>query len=380
MPRGINAVADIQSSTANGVLLNTVWDEWADVIRQYNASNQPLISALTFPVTELTETIVTGDQIDVELATEYGVPQPKRTTVSSALYGYDLKWYDVRRGYTHRYLQTVTSNQLDADLAAVLGGFDRLEYRLVMNQLFTNVNRQAFVEDANGNATATPIPVYSVWNGNDGQTPPPYGANTFTSSHSHAKTSGAATIDSQDVEDLAVDVSEHGYSAVNGSTLVLLANPAQVKAIRTWRANVTNSNGAVATYDFIPAQGQPGLIIGSSVLGVQQPASNFNGLNVVGSYAGVLIVEEPRVPANYVALFASGGSQVSGNVVGVREPTNPALRGVLQTPGDNAAVPLVQSFFERALGTGIRQRGAASLLQISAAASYTPPTFGTFSS
>ena len=36
--------------------------------------------------------------------------------------------------------------------------------------------------------------------------------------------------------------------------------------------------------------------------------------------------------------------------------------------------PLIESFFQRGIGTGIRQRGAGAVMQVTASATYTVPS------
>jgi len=95
---------------------------------------------------------------------------------------------------------------------------------------------------------------------------------------------------------------------------------------------------------------------------------------VLGSYAGVFVIQSYFVPKNYVALAASGGPNSSDNPVAVRSHANPAYQGLRLIPG-NSQFPLVDSFFARSIGVGVRHRGAAVVCQIVNSTTYTEPTF-----
>lgn len=78
------------------------------------------------------------------------------------------------------------------------------------------------------------------------------------------------------------------------------------------------------------------------------------------------------MPAGYVLGFVSGGEDNIGNLIGVREHENAALRGLRLLRGSQHDYPLVDSFYQRAFGTGVRHRGAGVVMQITAGA-YTVP-------
>jgi hypothetical protein len=192
--------------------------------------------------------------------------------------------------------------------------------------------------------------------------------------------SGTTELDSDDFEDLYENIAEHGYGIENGTTFVAMMPKAIVKEVRKWRAGEENgddgSGGGTATanYDFIPAANQPTLIVPNSegLLG-ERPPSSWNGLQVVGSYMGVLIIEEDYIPAGYVLMFGTGGAGDLQNVVGLREHANAAYRGLRLLPGNNQRYPLVDSYYSRGFGTGVRQRAAAAVMQVKASGSYDRP-------
>lgn len=96
------------------------------------------------------------------------------------------------------------------------------------------------------------------------------------------------------------------------------------------------------------------------------------GQPVVGSYGGALLVESYFIPAGYVIIAATGGPNSNDNPVGFREHRNSAYHGLRVIPGVGP-YPITEHFYTRAFGTGVRHRGAAVAIQVTANANYTPP-------
>lgn len=365
---GYNAVADVLGQTADGRDLNEIWTEFQETLRIQNESRQRLINLLTFPVTNIIEDVPQFGGGDFEEMSEYGIPKSIRPTGSILQLGYTFKWYDLAARFTWQFLAEANSAQVDAVHQAALDADNRLVFQEVMKALFLNTNRTATIKGQNYN-------VFGFWN-NDGNAPPSYKNNTFTGTHTHYRNSGAATIDSGDLEEMIDDLKSHGYSAENGTTLFFLMNEAQSNVVRTFKLGVANNNGAVARWDFIPAANQPAFIV-PTTMGVVggQVASTFRGLNVVGSYGPALIVEESYIPAGYVLLLGSGGDANLNNPIGFREHANAALRGLRLVQEQQRDYPLIDSYYARGFGTGVRQRGAGMIMRISASAYATPAQY-----
>ena len=68
--------------------------------------------------------------------------------------------------------------------------------------------------------------------------PPPFGGNTFDGTESMYIASGAATLDSADIEDAVRKVQQHGYGLSEGAggQMLIIANPAEAELVRSWRA------------------------------------------------------------------------------------------------------------------------------------------------
>lgn len=361
--RGISSAGDIITSTTDGVDLNTLWDEFQETLLLWNAGRQRIVDILTYPVTDLVEEepLVEGD--DFEEASEFGVAQSMRPDIDYTYLGYTFKWYDKASRFTWKFLADAPANRVQAQHALALEADNRLIFREVMKRLFSNANT----------TNKEGVPVKAFWN-NDGTTPPEFAGKTFASTHDHYLVSGAATVDSEDVEQLIDTIAEHGYGPAQGSQIVILANKQEVDKIRAFRANTVNNNSKTALYDFIPSAGQPTLILPSNGLLGSLPPTTWNGLAVVGSYGNALIIEESYIPAGYLVAFATGGLANLGNPIGFREHANPQMRGLRLINGDRAGYPIINSYYQRGFGTGIRHRGAGAILQVKASGSYTAPT------
>ena len=216
--------------------------------------------------------------------------------------------------------------------------------------------------------------VFGLWNGTDSIAPPPFMGVTFPASTSHYIASGAATLDSADIEDAARLVTLKGYGLQTGSQLIILANPAEGELIQGWRAGVeSRTGGPKAKFDFIPSTNAPPFLSSENVVGAIPPP-DYHGLKVQGAYGKSWLIESNYVPAGYVAVVASGGPGSPTNPVAVRQHQNVAYQGLRVIPGHWANYPLIDSFFARGVGVGVRHRGAAAVVQVTTNATYTLPS------
>lgn len=362
-PGGTNAAGDLITQTVDGFDLNTIWDEFQATTAIQNENRSRIVSLLTFPVTNNIERVPQLSSADFERASEYGEPRGMRPSGSYLNLGYDFHFYDLAARYTWKFLADAPASQVRAINAMALEADNRLIFGKVMDALYNNANRVADINDQEVN-------VYALYNG-DGTVPPKYKTNTFDGTHTHYMVSGAATVDSTDLDDLYEQLRHHGYTFENGYSHVLLVNETEAKTIRTFRT----ANGG--SWDFIPATGQPGIILPADqqVFGAGQPAGTYAGLNVQGRYGPFLVVVDDMFPAGYMAAVATGGTDNLGNPVGFRQHANPGLRGMRLVKGPNPDYPLIDSFYNRGFGTGIRQRGGSAIMQVKATGTYTPPVF-----
>lgn len=361
--RGIHSTGDLVTQTSDGVDLNRIWDEFQNTLQVWNEARQKIVDLLTYPVTDLVETVPTAAGEDFEEASQFGVAKSVQGEVDYDTMGYDFKWYDLAKRFTWQFLLDAPANRVRAVHELALEADNRLVFGKIMNKLFRNTN----------GTNKEGLTVYSFYNGTDSVVPPTYKGRSFTSNHNHYLVSGAASVDSGDVETLIDTIAEHGFGPAEGSQIVILANKQEVDQIRRFRANTVNNNTANALYDFVPASGQPSLILPTNGLLGSIPPSTWNGMAVTGSYGNALIIEESYIPAGYLVAFATGGQAALSNPIGFREHANPAARGLRLINGEMTGYPIINSYYQRGFGTGIRQRGAGAVMQIKASGSYEIP-------
>lgn len=366
-PGGYSTQADaLVTQTTDGVDLNALWAEFQATLEIFNTRRTTLVDLLSFPVTDPIERVPQVGTVDFEDASEFGVPRSVRLVQSYFSLGYDFRDYDLALRYTWKFLRDSDARQVQAQHNAVLEGYNRLLFRRVMEAIFDNRNRLADINNQNVN-------VYPLYNA-DGTVPPAYKGTTFAGSHSHYLVTGNTAVDSGDVEDLYNTIAEHGYGTEVGTTFILLVNKNEGAVIRGFRMGVANNNGAIAKYDFIPSANSPTLIVpnATGLIG-SVPPNTFGGLNVIGSYGNILVIEEDYIPPFYMLMYGTGGTGNLQNLVGIREHANSAYRGLRILPGNQAGYPLVEGFYSVGFGTGIRQRAGGAIAQIKAPGSYDIP-------
>lgn len=365
--RGYNAAGDIITQTVDGVPLNDLWRDYQDMLAEYNSIRNDLLNFLTWRTTKSREDDINRDGalIDFEESTEYGEPvgvRPKPPTTQSL--GYTFKWYDVGARYTWQFLADAEAQQVDSIADLVAEADNRLMFTQVMKTLF-NPTRRVNKEGQT---------VYPFFAGQAGDKPADVGTTTFADAHQHYVTTGNATLSPLHLEALQALVTEHGYKRSRGYTLVLMINENQENDIRQFRAI---ANGGTGHFDFVPAQGTSPLLLPVDVRlddnGVTRPPAMLRGMEVVGAYSEMTIVKNEFIPDGYMVLFATGGAENIQNPVAIREHPNAGLRGLKLVKGKTPDYPLIDSFYNRGFGTGIRRRGAGAVMQITAAGAYTAP-------
>lgn len=373
MGQGYNANSDILTKTIDGRDLNSLWGDYQQVLASWNAQRQALVSFLTYNVDGPIEDVpVIGQDASFEEASEYGEPKGFRPGPSVFHMGYDFKWYDLAARFTWQFLAGATAAQVDSIQNAALEADSRLVTSEVLRTLFRNTNRDVSID-------RNPFKVYTFWN-NDGQVPPKYKTFTFDGTHNHFLTSGTASVQAADLEEMITHLDHHGYSVQEGYTQILLVNRQEMNVIRTFRSAAGAGVPADAThglYDFVPtANAAQTLIIPQNVnvVGTNPPAQ-FNGMQVMGSYGPLLIIQEDFIPAGYMAAFATGGPTNLRNPIGIREHARAELRGMRLVKGRTNDYPLIDSFYLRGFGTGVRHRGAGVVMQVTAGAYTAPAAF-----
>jgi hypothetical protein len=356
--RGYNERADVVVAAADGTNLNEMWAEIQRTLQMYNDWRDTLLGRLTFPTNGAIDLVGVPSLVDFEDASEYGQPVSIRGAAKRNR-GYTFKFYDLAVRYTWMFLAEADRAQLQGLNNQALEADNRLIFNRVMNCVFDPTNLVG-VADSN-----IPVNVYKFYNA-DGEVPPTWKTITHAGSHTHYLTSGNVLITSVNLDALIVHLNHHGHSQNEGATQILLVNEQEGATIRGY----LRTGGA--KYDFIPGAGYGGgvfLPVNGGL--VAAPGAAVPG--EIGTYGPLHIVEENYIPAGYVVALASGGPFNLQNPIGFREHTNPVYRGLKVIPGRERSYPLVDSFYRRGFGVGVRQRGAGVVMQVTAGA-YTVPS------
>lgn len=358
--RGTNQQTDLLTQTADGADLNAMWREYQRLIRLHNAERDPLVSLLSYRVRTLVEKVMYPVEEDFEEATEFGEPKGIRHGKPFIL-GFGFKWWDIAIRYTWLWLAESTRADVDALTNEALESDNRLMFTRILRQLFNPITEVATIENV-------PVNVYPLYN-NDGTVPPKYKTTVHAGTHTHYLVSGGAAIDPVDLQDAETHLSHHGYTLARNYKMMLLVNETEGQVIRTFKNGV---NGA--KYDFIPSAGYGGGVFLPANSGiVARPGGDIPGMIIIGTYGPFLIGVEDYMPPGYVLAFVTGGEDNIGNLIGIREHAQANLRGLRLVKGRDADYPLVDSFYQHGMGTGIRHRGAAVVMQIKASGTYDIP-------
>jgi hypothetical protein len=357
--RGFNERADVVVA-ADGTDLNEFWNEVQATIRIRNEKRNRMIAALVTPITGAITSVNVPSSVDFEEASEYGQPVGIRGGFTRMWRGYDFKWYDLAIRYTWMFIAEADRSQLEMNHNLALDADNKLLFNKIMKTLFNPLNVTG-IGDKN-----EPTTVYKFYNA-DGEVPPAYGTFTHTGTHNHYITSGGATVTSANLDDMAAHLGHHGYTFSSGYQLVLWVNTQEVNTIKTFKT------ATGASYDFVinPATYEGKVWVPDGGRYVGGPQNVLPG--EVGTYGPWHIVEEAYIPAGYMVGLASGGPENLQNPIGLRQHENEAYRGLKIIPGQRSDYPLLDSFYRRGFGTGIRQRGAGIIMQVTAAGSYTVP-------
>lgn len=367
MPQGYQASGDVLVDQLNdGTPLGAIWGELAEALSLYNEHRSALANLLSYNTLNAADAVpqnVKAEEFDE--ASEYGLPQG----ISYQSYlklGYSINDFDLALRMTWRYLRAADRAQVENRIARAFAADNRLVSGTILQRLFSNV---VYTNDFGH-------PVYGLYNGD--MKPPDHMGRSFDATHNHFLVTESATLDSMDVEAGIKHISEHGYGSTQSARFLLLVHPDDVEAAKltTWRAGVEYTTNKVPKFDFIASSNAPARLSNETVHGAVPP-SEYNGLDVTGSYGKALVIESYFIPQGWAAIVASGGPGSESNPIGVREHSNPSYRGLRLLPGHWRDYPLIEAYLQRTFGVGVRHRGAAVAIQITTNTSYTPPVIQT---
>jgi hypothetical protein len=337
--------------TTDGQNVNEIWANMQAMLGAFNASNDAIVSLLSF------ETDVANEKVGVPInpgfqkATEFGRPSKIRMALIGR--GFPYEHFDLGDGYTQEYIDLATGAQLMAVQATVLNAWTALEREIVMEAAYGDAN----YVDQDG------IAVKRLYNA-DGEVPPTIKRWTHSGTHTHYLFGGGAGFVQGDLDTMGEHLAHHGFREFGDSTFILFVNRIDLPVVKAFA-------------NFIPADTAewPQNLAASGIIKGLQRQGGTGGLSVEGFCNDWTIVQANDFPDGYLFGIASGGPLDVRNVVGKRVHPNPSARGLRLIEGNRQNYPLYDSVYDGYMGAGVGQRGAAVVLQD--AASYTAPTFNT---
>jgi len=341
----LDTVPGQRGMTTDGQSVNTIWSDMQAMLSAFNASNDAVVSLLSFETERANEKVGVPINPGFQKATEFG--RPSKIRFKNIARGFPLSHFDLGDGYTQEYIDGAVGAQLMAVQATVLNAWTSLEREVVMEAVFNNTNDT----DQDG------INVKRLYN-NDGEIPPKIKRWTHTGSHTHYLFGGGGGFVQGDLDTMGEHLVHHGFREFGDTSFILLAHRDEMPTIRGFA-------------NFIPAEtsSQPEVLAGV-VVGATRSA---NGLTVEGYVNDWTIVEFNDIPSGYLFGMVSGGPLDTRNIVGKRVHENPSARGLRLIEGNRQNYPLYDSVYDGYVGAGVGQRGAGVIMQDALA--YAVPTF-----
>jgi len=365
---GIVPAADaLVTRTSDGYDINDIWSDFRDAVEIQNTERRQIAELLSFRTLNAADVVaqnITPPNFDV--ATEFGVGLAVGTPAEELVLGYSFKHHTVRSAFSWQALRVMDRRQVEGILNSILEADSRNMNGQILHRLFNNAVEQ---NDIGAN-------VFGLWSNDGIASPPPFMGNNFAANTSHYLATQNAVLDSQDIEDAYRMLRTKGYGIDGRSQILVLCNEFEAEKIATWRSGFeSRTGGPIAKFDYVPSAKAAPFWTGESVVGKTAP-DEYHGHDVLGTYGHGWIIATPTIPVGFVAVVATGGPNAERNVVGVREQAG--YEGLLTMPGNWRDFPLVESFYVRSFGTGVRQRGGAVCLQVTPSSVYTPPAKALF--
>ena len=135
--KGYSVAGDVLvNETADGVNLNSLWDEIGSALELYNAHRSIIVRLLSYPTISVTDVIpqsVEGESF--EIATEFGVPTALREPADYLRLGYNFQDYDKRLSATWKFLRNATAEQVTAQVTRIFEADNRLVSGTMLRRL-----------------------------------------------------------------------------------------------------------------------------------------------------------------------------------------------------------------------------------------------------
>ncbi len=330
-------LADVQAAVQNELAI-------------HNGLYQDMVANLAAPVPDRQLADASGQLLDgtMQEVDEYGRVRTQKPGPVGKV-GFPLRRYQFGIGFTGDYLQTATPAQVATATQNAQAAHRRQLITSVRNALFSPVN-YTFADFLTDNME---IPVKALYNG-DG-TAPTMGPNAevFDGTHNHYLAFTSFT--SAGLDALINTVAEH----TNNAAIEVYINVADETAVRGFTG-------------FTPALDSQIIVAQGTAMTVQRLDTGRQNNRLIGRYRGADIYVKSWVYSHYAVAVDTNAAV---KPLGLREPTNAALRG-LRMVGSIITFPLQSEYWGAEFGMGARNRSAAAVAQFNAAqaGTYQDPT------
>lgn len=339
-----------RGTTIDGQPFGEIWTDLNARLALFNRNANRMVALLSRTTTRAQDRVAVPFTPEFEAATEFGRPGKIRS--KTVFRGFPLRHYDLGYGFTQEFLDDSVASEIRATQTQAEAAWWALQMRTVMDALFDNT-------PAPSNEGITVLPLYNA----DGEVPPNYRRYRFDGNHTHYLAINTLTLAESHLNTMETHLIHHGFGdpslGGDGATILLHANRAQMPTIRNFPSFVP------AVTSFTPE------VVDGQIVG--QTRAGAYGLSAQGYIGTMVVVENNEIPAGYLLATATGGLFSPQNPVGLRVHENPSARGLRLIEGNNQRYPLIESVYDGYMGAGVRQRGAAVVLQIVNSSSYTPP-------
>ena len=134
----IISTASLVTQTADGLDLNTLFEELTEAFSLWNTERTGVSDLLSFKVTVPGEAVPQSIGADsFERATEFGIPTAQGPPVEAALLGYDFDDWDKRTSFTWKFLRESTRAQVDSVITAMMHADNRLTTGRILRRVLS---------------------------------------------------------------------------------------------------------------------------------------------------------------------------------------------------------------------------------------------------
>ncbi len=303
--------------------------------------NDPIWSALVSYTDQPDLEYRVGTSNGMELFTEYGRPDPKRSDTQGHML--PLKAFDRALGWTWDYLRKARMMQIEADIQdAVKDVRDKYRVELLTRLLKRGDDSGA----ANGLGTSGYSPGFATTAASTDVdfTPPAYGGNTFSSTHEHYVPIAGGAFTAAVFQDAKAELLEHGHLPPY-EFIVGISDQTTIEGLTGFVPTARNLVTYGSTQD----------------LASFGPTYLTNGAYAIGTIHDCKIWVVPGVPQYYGFAWKSYGANSQRNPLRIRVQKGAPARPTIQAfpdprSGAGAVYPLQYMMFFTEFGVGVADR------------------------